>query len=50
MRGLPERLWNNIVNIAIKMGVVDDLREVVAGMRGLPFFCVRSLSLSLSLL
>ncbi|CAI8586516.1 unnamed protein product [Vicia faba] len=36
--GNPERLWNNIVNIAIKMGVVDDLCEIVAGMRGLPYF------------
>ncbi|GAU14371.1 hypothetical protein TSUD_249090 [Trifolium subterraneum] len=33
-----ERLWNNIINIAIKMDAVDDLAEVVAGMRGLPYF------------
>jgi len=36
--GNPERLWNNIINIAIKMGAVDDLAEVVAAMRGVPYF------------
>lgn len=38
MYGNPERLWNNIINIAIKMGAVDDLAEVVAAMRGVPYF------------
>ncbi|RHN57288.1 hypothetical protein MtrunA17_Chr5g0438741 [Medicago truncatula] len=29
MYGSPERLWNNIINIAIKMGPIEDLTEVV---------------------
>lgn len=38
MYGSPERLWNNIINIAIKMGPIEDLTEVVAAMRGVPYF------------
>ena len=34
--GSPERLWSDIVNIAMKFGALDDLAEVVRSMRGVP--------------
>ena len=34
--GSPERMWNDLVNIAIKFSALDDLRCVVQATRGIP--------------
>lgn len=42
----PERMWADVISIAIKMNAMEDLAEVVGGMRGVPklLFEIRGLT------